>query len=64
MILGNWKYAEDCECWVCSICGVSALNDYAGRSTPSNFCPHCGKPMMVPKLVVHTDLTKEAEANG
>ena len=53
---GKWKYNEDCECWVCSVCGAAALNDYAGRSTPSTFCPHCGKLMI---LVV-----KEAESDG
>lgn len=56
MLLGNWEYSADCECWVCSVCKAAALNDYAGRSTPSNFCPHCGKPMI---LVV-----KEAEEDG
>jgi hypothetical protein len=54
-MFSKWIYNEDCECWVCSECGASALNDYAGRSTPSTFCPHCGKPMI---LVV-----KEAEVN-
>ena len=44
---GIWKYSRDCECWICSECGMSALNDYAGRSTPSAFCPHCGKPMII-----------------
>lgn len=44
---GKWSYEEDCECFVCSCCGMSALNDYRGRSTPSNFCPNCGKPMTV-----------------
>lgn len=44
---GKWKYDDDCKCWVCSECGSSALNDYAGRSTPSDFCPKCGKPMIL-----------------
>lgn len=56
MDFGKWKLSEDCTCWVCSVCGASALNDYAGRSTPSTFCPHCGKPMI---LVI-----KEAEEDG
>ena len=47
MTLGKWKYNEDYECWVCSVCGAVALNDYAGRSTPSSFCPHCGKLMIL-----------------
>ena len=29
--------------YVCSHCGMSALNDYRGSSTASKFCPHCGK---------------------
>ena len=43
---GKWKYNTECECWVCSICGASALNNYAVYSTPSNYCPNCGKPML------------------
>ena len=31
--------------YVCSHCGMSALNDYRGSSTASKFCPHCGKYM-------------------
>jgi rubrerythrin len=60
MDFGKWKLSEDCACWVCSVCGASALNDYAGRSTPSTFCPHCGKPM----TVINVDFVKESEANG
>ena len=41
----GWIYREDYNCFVCSICGSAALNDYAGRSTPSPFCPYCGNPM-------------------
>lgn len=44
-MVGKWVLSEDWSCFVCSECGLSALNDYAGRSTPSAFCPHCGKPM-------------------
>ena len=44
---GKWKYDEGCECWVCSECDAAALNDYAGRSTPSTFCPNCGKLMIL-----------------
>jgi predicted nucleic acid-binding Zn ribbon protein len=42
---GEWKYDEDCECYVCSVCGHSALNNYRLLSTPSNFCPNCGAKM-------------------
>ena len=49
--IGTWVFIHDGEYtdeyWVCSVCGLSALNDYKGRSTPSNFCPHCGKPMII-----------------
>lgn len=44
---GKWFLSEDCSCFICSECGMSALNDYAGRSTPSDFCPHCGKHMIL-----------------
>ena len=47
---GKWKYFEDDECWICSVCGAAALNDYAGRSTPSNFCPNCGKSMILGEI--------------
>ena len=42
---GEWKYDEDCECFVCSVCGHSALNNYRMLSTNSNFCPNCGAKM-------------------
>ena len=42
-----WVLLEDDECWVCSHCGHSALNDWLGVSTPSKFCPHCGQPMVL-----------------
>ena len=42
---GEWKYDEDCECYVCSVCEHSALNNYRLLSTPSNFCPNCGAKM-------------------
>ena len=60
MVFGKWKLSDDQACWVCSKCGMAALNDYAGRSTPSNFCPHCGKPMQV----IDIDFVKEAEQDG
>lgn len=42
---GEWTYDADCECFVCSKCVNSALNNYRLLSTPSNFCPHCGAKM-------------------
>lgn len=42
---GEWRYNEDCECFVCSVCGNSALNNYRGLSVDSNFCPNCGAHM-------------------
>ena len=45
--VGKWSFNADCDCYVCSKCSCSALNDYAGRSTPSSFCPNCGEPMFV-----------------
>ena len=42
---GEWKYNEDCDCFVCSVCGNSALNNYRGLSVNSNFCPNCGASM-------------------
>lgn len=42
---GEWKYNEDCDCFVCSVCGNSALNNYRGLSVNSNFCPNCGAHM-------------------
>ena len=38
----EWIWNELCECWECSVCRWSALNDYKGESTRSNFCPTCG----------------------
>jgi DNA-directed RNA polymerase subunit RPC12/RpoP len=32
--------------YVCSNCGISALNDQYGQSVDSLFCPHCGKRMI------------------
>jgi rRNA maturation endonuclease Nob1 len=56
---GEWKYSESCNCWVCSICGSAALNDYAGRSTASNFCPTCGNPM-----IITMDTVEEVKEDG
>ena len=41
----EWIWNESCECWECSVCRWSALNDYKGESTRSNFCPTCGSLM-------------------
>ena len=42
---GEWLWSEENECWVCSKCELSALNNYRGNSTESNFCPTCGADM-------------------
>ena len=42
---GFWGYDEGCDCFVCSICGYLALNNYRGLSVNSKFCPHCGARM-------------------
>lgn len=47
-----WKFNERNSCWVCGSCGTAALNDHNGRSTPSAFCPHCGKPMTISNNVI------------
>ena len=45
VVHGEWIWNEDCECWVCSVCELSALNNYRGLSVNSEYCPHCGKKM-------------------
>lgn len=45
VVHGEWIWNEDCECWVCSVCERSALNNYRGLSVNSEYCPHCGKKM-------------------
>lgn len=42
---GEWTYDEQNECFVCSECGLSALNNYRGLSVDSEYCPHCGAKM-------------------
>lgn len=42
---GEWIWDEENECWVCSNCESSALNNYRGNSTDSNYCPNCGAVM-------------------
>ena len=43
--VGEWKYHEDCDCFYCSKCGASALNNYRMLYTQSNYCPNCGAMM-------------------
>ena len=45
VVHGEWIWNEDCECWVCSVCERSALNNYRGLSVNSEYCPHCGAKM-------------------
>ena len=42
---GKWIWDEENECWVCSNCESSALNNYRGNSTDSNYCSNCGAVM-------------------
>ena len=42
---GRWIWSEENGCWVCSNCEMSALNNYRGNSTDSNYCPNCGAKM-------------------
>ena len=45
VVHGRWVWNEECHCWVCSNCYLSALNNYRGWSTESNYCPNCGARM-------------------
>ena len=45
VVHGRWIWNEENECWVCSNCEMSALNNYRGNSTDSNYCPNCGAKM-------------------
>ena len=38
---GEWIYDEENDCYICSVCGETALNNYRGLSVASNGCPHC-----------------------
>ena len=40
-----WKFDSAHECYECSNCGMSALNNYRGISVNSDYCPHCGSLM-------------------
>ena len=42
---GEWSFNGDYDCFVCSVCGHSALDNYRGLSVNSNFCPNCGAKM-------------------
>ncbi len=42
---GQWIWNDEDECWICSNCELSALNNYRGNSTESNYCPNCGAKM-------------------
>ena len=45
VVHGRWIWNEENECWVCSNCEMSALNNYRGNSTDSNYGPNCGAKM-------------------
>ena len=45
VVHGRWIWNEENECWVCSNCEMSALNNYRGNSTDSNYCHNCGAKM-------------------
>lgn len=45
VVHARWIWNEENECFVCSNCELSALNDYRGDSTNSNYCPNCGAKM-------------------
>lgn len=60
--IAEWKWSEENECWVCPKCGLSALNDYKGNSTESEFCPHCGIPLKQGRIEEKSDDTAESLA--
>lgn len=41
-----WEWSDLDDCFYCKNCGMSALNDYRGHTTDSQFCPFCGKEML------------------
>lgn len=45
IIEAEWIYDEEDECFICSHCDLSALNNYRGLSVASERCPHCGAHM-------------------
>lgn len=52
---GEWVYDAENECFMCSICEKSALNNYRMLSVNSDFCPHCGARMDGDKEVRNND---------
>ncbi len=42
---GRWIWHENDECYICSNCRNSALNNFRMLSTDSPFCPNCGAKM-------------------
>ena len=45
VVHGRWIWNDENQCWICSNCEMSALNNYRGNSTDSNYCPSCGAKM-------------------
>lgn len=44
-IKAEWIYDQENDCFICSNCKSSALNNYRGLSTNSAYCPTCGACM-------------------
>lgn len=42
-----WMWNDTFEFWWCIACGGQALFNHFGESVDSNYCPHCGKKMVV-----------------
>lgn len=42
---GEWIWNEENDCYICSACGETALNNYRGLSIASEGCPHCRAKM-------------------
>lgn len=51
IVNGRWRWDNENDCWVCENCELSALNNYRGYSTASDYCPHCGAPMLNPSIM-------------
>ena len=45
VVHGRWIWDDEEECWICSNCEMSALNNYRGNSADSDYCPTCGAKM-------------------
>lgn len=50
-VKGEWIYDEENDCYICSECKSSALNNYRGLSTDSPYCPTCGAHMISNHIV-------------